>query len=458
MIIGIMKQRQSIMEQKKLEIVIEDNPIDNVQKTVGLALLGLGTVGGGTYRVLTGQLDEIQKRLGCRIEIRHILVRNLKKASLRVQDSRILTNRWEDVIEDDGVDIVVELMGGMEPAYTYIREAMERGKHVVTANKDLLAEHGPTLLELALNKGVDFMFEAAVAGGIPIIMPLEKSLAGNHLTEIMGIVNGTTNFILTKMSEEGMDYREALIQATELGYAEADPTADVDGLDAGRKVAILASLAFHCPVYFHDVHVEGMSMISAKDIRYASQMGRTIKLVGVARDTDTGVEAYVCPMLLPKSHPLSSVNDSFNAVFVHGDAVGDAMFFGRGAGDLPTASAVTGDILSIAENILHGSSGRIGQLLYKKRPMKRMEDTYNRYFLRLHVEDRCGVLAELTEIFARYEVSVAQIIQREHQKDDLAEVVVITSLVREGDFQTAIEELSYRTSVKKISRMIRVYE
>ena len=323
--------------------------------------------------------------------------------------------------------------------------------------KDLIAVHGHELLDAAHESKVDFLFEAAVAGGIPIIRPLKQCLAGNHMTEVMGIVNGTTNFILTKMTQEGMEFKDALALATELGYAEADPTADIEGLDAGRKVAILASVAFNSRVVFNDVYTEGIAKITSKDIHYAKEMGRDIKLLGVARNEADGIEAYVCPMLIPSSHPLATVNDSYNAVFVHGDAVEDAMFFGRGAGELPTASAVVGDVFDIVRNILAGCCGRIGCTCYKNIPVKKMEDTHNRYFLRLKVEDRCGVLAEMTAIFAKYQVSVAQIIQKDTKVEGCAEVVVITEKVREGDFRTAIEELRNRDSVRKISTIIRVY-
>ena len=419
------------------------------EKVINAALLGLGTVGTGVYKVLKGQEEEMTTKIGCKVKIRKILVRNLEKAAAKVDDPAMLTNSWEEIKQDPSIDIVIELIGGIEPARTYILDALHAGKHVVTANKDLIAVHGKELLDAAKASHVDLLFEAAVAGGIPIIRPLKQCLAGNHMSEVMGIVNGTTNFILTKMSQDNMEFKDALALATKLGYAEADPTADIDGLDAGRKVAILASVAFNSRVVFDDVYIEGITKISAKDIRYAKEMGCAIKLLGVARNTDTGVEAYVCPMLIPNDHPLATVNDSYNAVFVHGDAVEDAMFFGRGAGELPTASAVVGDICC----------GRIGCTCYKQLPVKRMEDTYNRYFLRLHVEDRCGVLAEMTEVFAKYHVSIAQIIQRDSQSQDdhLAEVVVITAKVREGDFKTAVQELSNKSSVKRISKTIRVY-
>lgn len=426
-------------------------------RVIKAALLGLGTVGTGVYKVLKSQEEEMSAKVGCKVEITRILVRNIEKAAAKVKDPSVLTNSWKSILEDPEIEIVIELIGGINPAREYILQALNAGKHVVTANKDLIAVHGHELLDAAHAKKVDFLFEAAVAGGIPIIRPLKQCLAGNHMTEVMGIVNGTTNFILTKMSQEGMEFKDALALATELGYAEADPTADIEGLDAGRKVAILASVAFNSRVVFNDVYTEGIAKITLKDIHYAKEMGRAIKLLGVARNTEDGIEVYVCPMLIPSTHPLATVNDSYNAVFVHGDAVEDAMFFGRGAGELPTASAVVGDVFDVVRNILAGCSGRIGCTCYKQIPVKKMEDTHNRYFLRLKVEDRCGVLAEMTAIFAKYQVSVAQIIQKDTKVEGCAEVVVITEKVREGDFRTAIEEIRNRDSVRKISTIIRVY-
>ena len=427
------------------------------KKIIRAALLGLGTVGTGVYKVLKEQKEEMLPKLGSQIEIKKILVRNLEKAAAKVDNPAVLTNQWEDIVNDPEIDIVIELIGGIEPAKSYILGALNAGKHVVSANKDLIAVYGKELLDAAEANHVDFLFEAAVAGGIPIIRPLKECLAGNHMTEVMGIVNGTTNFILTKMTQEGMEFKDALALATELGYAEADPTADIEGLDAGRKVAILASVAFNSRVVFDDVYIEGIAKITSKDIKYAKELGSDIKLLGVANNTEDGIEAYVCPMLIPSSHPLASVNDSYNAVFVHGDAVENAMFYGRGAGELPTASAVVGDIFEIARNIKNNCSARIGCTCYKELPVKKMADTHNRYFLRLLVEDRCGVLAEMTAVFAKYHVSVEQIVQKASKHQDCAEIVVITAKVREGDFRTAMEELSGRSSVRKISSMIRVY-
>ena len=338
------------------------------KKVIRAALLGLGTVGTGVYKVLKSQKEEMIPKLGSEIEISKVLVRNLEKAASKVEDPKILTNNWDDIVNDPEIDIVIELIGGIEPARTYILSALNAGKHVVSANKDLIAVHGKELLDAAEAHHVDFLFEAAVAGGIPIIRPLKECLAGNHMAEVMGIVNGTTNFILTKMTQDGMEFKDALGLATELGYAEADPTADIEGLDAGRKVAILSSVAFNSRVVFDDVYTEGITKITSKDIKYAKEMGCDIKLLGMAKNTEDGIEAYVCPMLIPSNHPLASVNDSYNAVFVNGDAVENAMFYGRGAGELPTASAVVGDLFDIARNISAGCCGRIGCTCYKEIP------------------------------------------------------------------------------------------
>ena len=270
------------------------------KKVIRAALLGLGTVGTGVYKVIKNQKEEMIPKLGSEIEISKILVRNLEKAAAKVDDPKILTNNWDDIVNDPEIDVVIELIGGIEPAKTYILSALNAGKHVVSANKDLIAVHGKELLDAAEAHHVDFLFEAAVAGGIPIIRPLKECLAGNHMAEVMGIVNGTTNFILTKMTQEGMEFKDALALATELGYAEADPTADIEGLDAGRKVAILASVAFNSRVVFDDVYIEGITKITAKDIKYAKEMGCDIKLLGVAKNTEEGNRGICLPDADPK--------------------------------------------------------------------------------------------------------------------------------------------------------------
>ena len=318
--------------------------------TIKVAILGLGTVGTGVYKLIQKRADVMERTAGAKLEVKKILVRNMQKKREGVEQE-LLTDNWKEILEDDEISVVIEVMGGLEPAKTMILEALEAGKNVVSANKDLIAEEGHVLLDTAQKNQVDFLFEAAVAGGIPIIRPLKQCLAANDISEIVGIVNGTTNYILTKMTEEGMDFADALKKAQELGFAEADPTADVEGLDAGRKVAIMASIAFHSRVVFFNVHTEGITKITARDIAYAKEFDSVIKLLGVAHNTENGIEVGVYPMMIRKEHPLASVRDSFNAVFVHGDAVDDAMFYGRGAGEFPTASAVMGDVIDVVRNI-----------------------------------------------------------------------------------------------------------
>ena len=420
-----------------------------------IALLGMGTVGGGVYEIIERQKEEMPFKIGATLEVVKVLVRNKAKYADRIPAEK-LTDVWEDVIGDDSIDIVVEVMGGIEPARTYIKAALEKGKHVVTANKDLMAMHGHELLELAGEHHCDLLFEAAVAGGIPIIRPLKQCLAGNNITEIMGIINGTTNFILTKMKEDGMDFGEALQLATDLGYAEADPTADIEGYDAGRKLAIMASIAFHTSVTFDDVFTEGITKITAKDMRYAKEMGCSIKLLGIAKNTETGIEVKVHPTMIPENHPLAAVNDSFNAVFVHGDAVDDAMFYGRGAGALPTGSAVVGDIMDVARNMLFHCNGRIGCSCYKNLPIKQIGDTTSRYYIRMRLEDRAGTLAAMAGVFAENDASIAILLQKETIEND-AEIVVVTHEVAEKKFMDAIKKFSSMEMVKEISSIIRVY-
>ncbi len=426
------------------------------EKVIQIALLGLGTVGSGVYRIFQNQKEEMVSKLGASLSIRKILVRNVEKNAQKVDDPGLLTTDWKEILDDPQIGIVIEVMGGIEPASTYIREALKAGKHVVTANKDLIAAQGGELIRLAQDCSTDLLFEAAVAGGIPIIGPLRGSLTANHITEIMGIVNGTTNFILTKMSEEGMDFADALKLAQDLGYAEADPTADVEGLDAGRKVAIMASLAFNSRVNFDDVYTEGISAIRARDIEYADGFGRVIKLIGIARCDEKGVEARVHPMLIEKTHPMSTVSGSFNAVFLHGDAVDDVMFYGRGAGDLPTGSAVMGDVFEIARDMVNGCTGKTRDLCYKRLPIKRIEDTVSRYYIRMEVEDKPGVLATITSVFGNNAVSIEQIVQKA-KKHDNAEIVVITSAVRERHILDAFLTFENMSVVKKKPVLIRVY-
>lgn len=423
---------------------------------INVALLGLGTVGTGVYKVMKLQEPEMKAKLNTVLKIKKILVRNLEKAARKVDDTSMLTNDWQEILQDDSIDIVIEVMGGIEPAGTYIKEALTAGKCVVTANKDLIAVRGGELLDTASEHHTDLLFEAAVAGGIPIINPLKHSLSANFIGEVMGIVNGTTNFILSKMTEEGMGYFDALKIATELGYAEADPTADVEGYDAGRKVAILASIAFHSRVTFQDVYTEGITNITSRDIAYAKELGWVIKLVGVAKNTAEGVEARVHPMLIPQSHPMATVSGSYNVVFVHGDAVDDVMFYGRGAGELPTASAIMGDVFETAQNIIHDSTGSTHCGCYKRLPVKKIDDIISRYFLRMEVEDKPGVLATVASVLGNNSVSIEQVVQKATVGDN-AEIVVITNHVRERHLKDALLTFQGMSAVKAISSFIRVY-
>lgn len=424
-------------------------------KVINIALLGAGTVGSGVYKLLHDMKDELPYRTGAVLNVKKVLVRDVSKPREGI-DASVLTSDWSEIIKDEDIQIIVELMGGIEPAKTYVCDALRAGKQVVTANKDLLAEYGEEVMAEAEKKGSDLLFEAAVAGAIPIIRPLKQSMAGNNISEIMGIVNGTTNYILTKMSEKGMDYSEALAQATDLGYAEADPTADVEGYDAGRKMAIMASIAFHSRVVFSQVYTEGITKITADDIKYAKEFGYVIKLLGVARNTDSGIEVKVHPMLIHEDHPLAGVRNAFNAVFVHGDAMDDIMFMGRGAGQMPTASAVMGDVIDVCRNLVHNSCGRVGCDCYKSLPVKDINQTESKFFLRMQVEDKSGVLANIASVLGNNNVSIAQVVQKSRSAGT-AELVIITDAVQERNFNDAIVIFKGMSVVKEISGVIRVY-
>lgn len=425
------------------------------ERIINAAVLGAGTVGSGVYKLAKLMEEDIFHKTGARLVIKKMLVKNINKEREGIP-SDILTDDWKSIIEDGDIDIIVELMGGIMPAKTYILEALAAGKQVVTANKDLLAEHGEEVMSAADLAGNDLQFEAAVAGAIPIIRPLKQSMAGNHITEVMGIVNGTTNYILTKMTERGMDYTDALAEATRLGYAEADPTADVEGYDAGRKMAIMASIAFNSRVTFDHVYTEGITKITADDIRYAKEFGYVVKLLGLARNVDGEIEVKVHPMLIDENHPLATVRDAFNAVFVHGDAMDDAMFMGRGAGQMPTASAVMGDIIDVMRDIVRDCCGRIGCSCYKKLNVKKIDETKSKFFLRINAHDRPGVLANIASVLGNNDVSIAQVVQK-RRSGGVAELVIITDEVEEKHFNDAMAVFKGMSVVQEIAGVIRVY-
>ena len=424
-------------------------------KKIKIGLLGLGTVGTGVYKLIRMRADVMERTAGARLEIKKILVHNKDKKREGVDES-LLTDNWKEILEDDEIQIIIEVIGGMEPAKTMIMEALRAGKNVVSANKDLIAEEGRELFEAAHEHGKDFLFEAAVAGGIPIIRPLKQCLAANEISDVLGIVNGTTNYILTKMFEDGMEFDDALKRAQELGYAEADPTSDVEGLDAGRKVAIMASIAFHSRVVFSDVYTEGITKITAADIAYAKEFDSVIKLLGVARNAEDGIEVGVYPVMLSKDHPLASVRESFNAVFIHGDAVDDAMFYGRGAGEMPTASAVAGDVIDVARDLAYDCTGRISCTCYRQIPVKDFGEVQNKFFLRMQVKNRPGVLARIAQVFGEHKVSIARVVQK-NAHSDRAELVIVTEKVKERHMKDATEELKQMESIYEISSVIREY-
>ena len=423
--------------------------------TIKIALLGAGTVGSGVVRTLAMNADTITGRCGARIEIKKILVRDAKKHRPEAEGIP-LTDNFDEILNDAEISVVVEVMGGLTPAKDYMMRAMAAGKHVVTANKDVIAEHLSELYAAADENAVDFLYEASVGGGIPIIKPLKECLTANSITEIMGVVNGTTNYMLTKMSEKHVSYDAVLRRAQEKGYAEANPSADVDGLDAARKAAILASLAFDTVIGLEDVSVEGISHITEDDIEYGLNLGYVIKLLAVGRNTEEGVDVRVHPVFLPKTHPLASVNGVFNAIFVRGNILGDAMFYGRGAGSLPTASAVVADIIEIARDIVSGTTGRMKYKVGERKKLCPVEKTKSSYYLRLVVADEPGVLGEIATTFGRAGVSLKSVIQARWTEEGNAEIVAVTHVVTHAAASAAVEALEALSVVYEVRSLIRV--
>ncbi|OEH84419.1 homoserine dehydrogenase [Desulfuribacillus stibiiarsenatis] len=434
-------------------------------ETIKVGLLGLGTVGTGVARIIKENQEDLFKKTGYHIEIKKVLVKNLnKKRNIELSED-IFTDNPLDVIMDKDIQVLIEVMGGIEETKKHIIDAINQGKHIVTANKDLIAISGQELFELADQKKCDLMYEAAVAGAIPIVRALKESLAADDIVEVMGILNGTTNYILSKMTQEGADFADVLKEAQELGYAEADPTSDVEGYDAARKTAILASIAFSSRVTFDDVNVEGITKISARDIAYAKDLGYVIKLLGVAKRENGQIEVRVNPTFIPNNHPLAAVNGVYNAVFVKGKALGDAMFYGRGAGELPTASAVMGDVVEVLRNIRSNSNGRIGCTCYHDKNIKDINDIVSKSYIRLLAKDEPGVLAGVTRILGENNVSVESIIQRggrsagcEDCATGEAEVVLVTHTVRHEQLQKATKEIGKLAQVARVYNIVRVEE
>jgi homoserine dehydrogenase len=430
----------------------------NDETTVRIGLLGCGNVGAPFVNLVEARRDDVVRRTGLRLEVTRVAVRSLSRERPVELADGVLTLDAASVVDDPEVDVVVELIGGIEPARELILTALKSGKPVVTGNKELLANHGAELYAAADVSGVDMLFEAAVAGGVPILRPLRESLAGEHITRVMGIVNGTTNFILTRMSEEGSSYAEALAEAQGLGYAERDPTADVEGYDAGAKAAIIASIAFGARVVAGDVDHEGIAGITASDIAFADRLGYVIKLLAVAERTDgpdgPEVGVRVHPAMVPADHPLASVRDSFNAVFVEGAAVGDLMFYGRGAGGDPTASAVLGDLIDAAANLRKGTHATIGAL--GRARIRPIDEISASYYINLDVEDRPGVLREIAEVVERHGVSIRSMEQEGLGEE--ARLIFITHHAREADVRSTLRDLRELDAIHRVGSVLRVID
>lgn len=423
---------------------------------IRVGLLGYGTVGSGVAELLARNSEIIAQRTGDQVVLTKVLERNRDIVVQAGLAPEMIAEDINDIINDEDIDIVVELIGGIEPALSFITQAMKRGKHVVTANKDLIATKGRDIFETAAANNVDFYFEASVAGGIPIIYPLKQSLTGNRILEVIGILNGTTNYILTKMTQEGRPFGEVLLEAQNLGYAEADPTADIEGLDAARKIAILSSIAFNSRVTLDNVYVEGITAISPADIKYAKELGYVIKLLAIAKEDEDGrIATRVHPAFLPKTHPLAVVNDVYNAVFVRGDAVGEIMHYGRGAGKMPTASSVVGDIIEIGRNMLADTNHRIGCTCYTTKTIMDINELTAKFYIRMTVKDQPGVLAGIAGVFGNNNVSIATVLQKASQ-DDMAELIMITHEVREQNLRDALTVLRGMSIVGEIDNVIRL--
>ena len=429
----------------------------NEKRTVRVALLGCGVVGSQVARLLHEQASDLAARVGAPVELVGVAVRRLGIPRDVDLPEHLFTTDAEALVSRGDIDVVVEVIGGIEPARTLILSALEHGASVVSANKALLAEDGSTLFDAAEKAGRDLYYEAAVAGAIPILRPLRESLAGDQVTRVLGIVNGTTNFILDRMDSSGAGFNEALEEAQELGYAEADPTADVEGFDAAAKAAILASLAFHTRVTAADVHREGIAEVTASDVASAAEMGCVVKLLAICAlengPDGPAVSARVHPAMIPRSHPLASVREAYNAVFVESQAAGQLMFYGPGAGGAPTASAVMGDLVTIARNRLEGVRGA-GESSYADLPVLPMGRTQTRYHVQIDVDDKAGVLATVAQVFAEHDVSI-QTVRQEGRGDD-AQLVVVSHRASDADLAATVAHLQGLANVREVSSVMRV--
>ncbi|MGG3283940.1 homoserine dehydrogenase [Paenibacillus solani] len=425
-------------------------------RPVKVGLLGLGTVGTGVVRIVEGHQEDLSSQVGSPITIELIAVKHLEKyRSVNVDQSKLTEDPWA-VIRDPEIDVIVEVMGGIEQTKTYILEALERGKHIITANKDLMALHGAEILAKAQEKQCDVFYEASVAGGIPIIRTLIEGFSSDRIMKIMGIVNGTTNFILTKMSQEGASYEDVLAEAQQLGYAEADPTSDVEGLDAARKMAILGTLGFRSNVELQDVSVKGISQVSKEDIAYAKRLGYEMKLLGIAERDDDEFSISVQPTMVRQGHPIASVNGVFNAVYVYGEAVGETMFYGAGAGEMPTATSVVADLVAIIKNMKLGVNGLKAIVPYKPKKLKTDDQIMCKNFILLHVDDKAGVLAQITQVFAQYQVSLESVVQQPNEHNPDAEIIIVTHHASKASMDEVLNHFEGMEVIRRIKSVYRV--
>jgi homoserine dehydrogenase len=420
---------------------------------VRIGLLGCGHVGSAVARMLLDHAGEVASRAGAEVEIARVAVRNLSKERDVDLPANVFTHDPGEVVRDEDVDVIVEVIGGIEPARSLILEAFDRGKPVVTANKELLSTLGRELFEAAKDKRVDLLYEASVGGGIPLIRPLKQGLAGERIVKLMGIVNGTTNYVLTRMAEDGMSLAEAVAEAQALGYAERDPTADIEGFDAAAKAAILAMIAFDTQVVSGDVYREGITGITSDDIQFAQRLGYVVKLLAIAETQNGDVSVRVHPAMIPAAHPLATVRLSFNAVVVEGARVGSVMLYGRGAGGDPTATSVVGDLVEAIHNLREGSASH-APVTYRPKRIKPIDEISSQYYVLLHVDDRSGVLAGVADAFAKHDVSIKSVWQE--GRGDEARLVMITHRASERDLQACVHTLKTLEAVREVSSVLRV--
>jgi homoserine dehydrogenase len=427
------------------------------KKSIGIGLMGLGVIGGGVAKVLLGKPDVLAREAGSRLDLKKLLEKDLSKHGSLGIERDLFTTKFEELVQHPQVDIVVELMGGEHPAFEFIKEALSRGKHVVTANKEVMSKHWRELLTVAQDHKVCLRYEASVGGGIPLIAPFQEDLVANDISTIYAIVNGTTNYILTRMAKEGLDFSVALKKAQELGYAEADPAKDVEGIDAAYKLAILASIAYGAEVKPENVYTEGISKLKARDFRYAGELGYAIKLLAIAKRTGDFIEARVHPVFIPEDSLLAKVDGVYNAIQVEGDLVGKVIFYGEGAGARATSSAVVSDIIKIAQNIRSGTVNAPRLPFASQLSVKPMAEVGSRYYMRMAVADNPGVLAQISKILGDQAISISSVIQKEtDESTQSAEIVIMTHPAKEQAVQQALRATEQLAVVKEISNFVRV--